>query len=213
MRRTDRKESIMRAAEQLFAERRFHEVTLEEVARVARVGKGTLYLHFKDKDDLFFQVALAGFDEMCAVLDRDVSRADSFADALACACRQIVSFFERRRSLFRMMQSEEDRARWCHGAIRERWMCRRGRLVGAVARILDHGVREGAVRGDLPTDVLALFLLGLLRTRARDMEPSVAPAPEAVADLFLRGAAATATDAAGAKRPARKRSSTGRKKP
>ena len=56
---------IMQAAEQLFRTRQFHEIALDEVARVADVGKGTIYLHFSDKEDLFFQTAVAGYDEMC----------------------------------------------------------------------------------------------------------------------------------------------------
>ena len=35
---------IMEAAERLFTSRRFHEITLEEVAQAAKVGKGTIYL-------------------------------------------------------------------------------------------------------------------------------------------------------------------------
>ena len=53
----DKRIAIMRAAERLFHNRRFHEVTLEEVAEAAQVGKGTIYRYFADKDDLFFQVA------------------------------------------------------------------------------------------------------------------------------------------------------------
>jgi hypothetical protein len=39
---------IIQAAIQLFAERPYHEVRMDDVAERAKVAKGTLYVHFKD---------------------------------------------------------------------------------------------------------------------------------------------------------------------
>ena len=72
----DKKQRIMQAAEQLFRTHRFHEITLEEIAREAKVGKGTIYLYFSDKEDLIFQAAITGFDEMCGVLRQNVDEGE-----------------------------------------------------------------------------------------------------------------------------------------
>ena len=68
--RQSKRDQIMKAAEHLFTNRRFHEITLDQVARAAGVGKGTIYLHFADKDDLFFQVATSGFTQLCEIIER-----------------------------------------------------------------------------------------------------------------------------------------------
>ena len=47
---------ILKALEELLPGRRFHEITLDEVAKAAQVGKGTIYLYFKDKDALFAEL-------------------------------------------------------------------------------------------------------------------------------------------------------------
>ena len=57
MTNSDKRQQIMQAAERLFLGKRFHEVTTDEVAREAHVGKGTIYRHFKTKDELFFETA------------------------------------------------------------------------------------------------------------------------------------------------------------
>jgi AcrR family transcriptional regulator len=49
----DRPREICAAALEVFAERGFAAARLEEMARRAGVSKGTLYLYFKDKEDLF----------------------------------------------------------------------------------------------------------------------------------------------------------------
>src|SRR5688500_4926051 len=52
---------ITNAAVRLFAQRPFHEVKLDDVAAAARVGKGTLYLYFKNKHDLYVTLIQDGF--------------------------------------------------------------------------------------------------------------------------------------------------------
>ena len=181
---------IMQAAERLFTSRRFHEITLDEVAREAGVGKGTIYRCFQDKDDLFFQTATRGFDELCELMEREVHPDAPFPEQLLGVCRQIGQFFEHRHRLLRMMQAEEGRALWSRGTIREKWLARRAKLAAAVAGILAKGVAEAQIRPDLPPDVLAGYLLGMLRTRAHDLteaEPGY-QSMEWVVELFCRGA-------------------------
>jgi len=189
MPRGNKREQIMKAAEKLFTNRRFHEITLDEVAGAAGVGKGTIYRYFEDKDDLFFQVATSGFDELCRILQAPASGKAPFEDQLLGVCRRISDFFRKRRQLLRMMQTEEVRMYWRRGQAKERWLARRRELVDAVGKVLAVGVREGAVRPDLDCDVLAAFLLGMLRTRARGVETDEPPPHEFVVDLFLQGAA------------------------
>jgi AcrR family transcriptional regulator len=178
----------MMAAEQLFTNRRFHEITLDQVARAAGVGKGTIYLHFADKDDLFFQVATSGFSQLCEIVERGAVAGGPFHENLLAVCRQISVFFQRRRQLLRMMQTEDGRMASEHGAMRERWLTHRRPLVAALGKILAAGVREGVVREDVPPEALASFLLGMLRTRAREMEASDDISLDVVVRLFLFGA-------------------------
>ncbi len=56
MTKENKREQILSALERLLPGRRFHEITLEEVAREAQVGKGTIYLYFHDKDALFAEL-------------------------------------------------------------------------------------------------------------------------------------------------------------
>lgn len=190
MPRGDRRREIMQAAEKLFTSRRFHEITTDDIAQAAKVGKGTIYRYFQNKDDLFFQVATSGFDELCELVRDEIPENAPFAEQLLKASSQISSFFGRRRQLFRMMQSEDARLSWCKGNHREHWMAQRKKLVGAVASIIDRGVAEGEVRADIASDVLAAFFLGMLRTRARDLAdaPEKVRRHEVVVDLFCRGA-------------------------
>jgi len=188
--RADKRNQIMQAAEKLFTSRRFHEVTLDLVAQKARVGKGTIYRYFRDKDDLFFQVATAGFDDICALIRREVSPGAPFERQLLGAAAAIGRFFEKRRQLMRMMQAEEGRMPWCHGPHRKHWLAQRRKLRAAVAGILAQGIEEGKLRNDLPANILAALFLGILRTQAHDLDeaPPALRHYEVAVRLFLDGA-------------------------
>jgi len=189
--RIDKRQHIMQAAEKLFTSRQFHEVTTDDVAAAANVGKGTIYRYFQDKDDLLFQITTNGFDELCDLLRQKVSAKAPFPEQLLEACQQVRNFFQRRRQLLRMMEEENGRIAWCEGDLRQRWLERRKKLVAALGVILAQGVREGVIRGDIPAEVLGNFLLGMLRTQARDLDGAAEPMRRlnVVVELFVNGAA------------------------
>src|SRR5208283_1694282 len=187
----DKKQRILQAVELLFRTRRVDEVTLDEVAREADVGKGTIYLYFSDKEDLIFQAAVAGFEEMCQTLRRNAAEGGTFRERLLHACENLSAFFQARRPLFRVILSEGERATEGGGLnLRQRWRKRRKTLTEAVAAIIAQGMASGQIRADLPADILAEYLLGMLRTRSWELEdrPESQRKLSSVVDLFLNGA-------------------------
>lgn len=191
MPRTDKRAQIMRAAEKLFTRRRFHEITLDDVVHAAKVGKGTIYRYFKNKEDLFFQTAASGFGDLEDILHRTVPHKADFRQQLLVACMEITNFFSRRHQLFGMMQAEAGRMRWCGDEFRRQWLAGRKRLTEAVAEIVRRGMGEAAIRKDIPADVLAGIFLGMLRTHARELGefPDGTRSHEIIIDLFCNGAA------------------------
>ncbi len=179
----------MQATEKLFTSQRFHQITLDDVAHAAGVGKGTIYQHFANKEDLFIQTAAHGFDELCDLLPRGTADDVPFTEQLLGVSQQIATFFAKRRQLFRMMQSEEARMQMCKGQPRQHWAQQRAKLTGAVGQVIAQGVAEGAIRSDIAPEMLASVLLGMLRARAHGACQADAALPlEAIVDLFSNGA-------------------------
>src|SRR6478672_8343589 len=58
-RRDERRAAILAAALEEFAARGFAATRLDDVARRAGVAKGTIYLHFRDKESLFQELVRA----------------------------------------------------------------------------------------------------------------------------------------------------------
>jgi AcrR family transcriptional regulator len=185
----DNRQSILRAAEELFLSRSFDQVTLEDVRKKAKVGKGTIYLHFADKEDLYAQIILSDLDELYATVERYASGTGTADGKLLAAARAMRRFFGRRRRLMRLAQSEEFRRKMRCRSLHEDLRQRHRRIVALVAGIISAGARSGLYRNDISPPVGARMFLALAR-EASHAEPGRGSRPVAlrrVVGLFLDG--------------------------
>lgn len=189
---SDKAGRILAAAEKLFASRRYDEVTLDQVSRHAGVGKGTIYLYFRDKEDLYRQVILRRMDELVESLASSdaVDRApgESLRDMLA----KVLAFHEGRRGLFSLMHTEQSR-RSPHR--RELWKQMRARneaLVGRMALTIQRGIEAGRYDDRVSPRAAAWLLLGMVRSARWHQEdmPQGGNLSAVLVDLFERGMAA-----------------------
>jgi TetR/AcrR family transcriptional regulator, fatty acid metabolism regulator protein len=50
------KQQIIKAATKVFGDKRFEDASISEIAKLAEVAEGTIYQHFKNKEDLLFSI-------------------------------------------------------------------------------------------------------------------------------------------------------------
>ena len=192
MKEKSKRQRILRAAEKLFTSRRFDEVTTDDIMHAAGVGKGTIYRYFKGKDDIFFQIAINGFDELCILLDKEVSKHGAFKEKLLLICQETSNFLNARRHLLQIMVIEDTLMFWLKQDIRKQWMAKLDELMTKVAKVLSEGIQEGQIRSDIPPKVLAYSLIGMIRIWVQYLhtDSNTTFKSELLADLFYAGAQA-----------------------
>ncbi|MDR1557385.1 MAG: TetR/AcrR family transcriptional regulator [Tannerellaceae bacterium] len=62
--RAEKKQLIMGAALELFAEGGYTRTSIEQIAKHAGVAKGLIYAYFESKDDLLYQILVSGINKM-----------------------------------------------------------------------------------------------------------------------------------------------------
>ncbi len=92
-----RRETILDAARGLFEERPFDEITMQEVAKACGLAKGTLYLYFATKEELFLGVSMIALGDWLDELD-----GASLPDSVGLV-RAITSTLRERRPLLRIL--------------------------------------------------------------------------------------------------------------
>jgi AcrR family transcriptional regulator len=190
--RGEKRQDILAAAERVVQNRRYHEIKLDEIAAEAGVGKGTLYLYFKDKNDLYYQLVAEGFDALTAMVEESLATTSSFKEKLLTMITAMVAFIESRHSLIRLVLSEEQR-RASKPMVpgKGKLGSHRRRLHDAQVRLLEQGVAEGIIRHDLDLGVIAHQFTGLMHSRhMMEKMDDLSITNEALMDLFLNGASA-----------------------
>ena len=73
-----KRELILQSARQVFMEKGYHAATSEEIARVAGIGKGTIYQYFASKKDIYDELRIIYLQEYCSGIIEAISLEDSF---------------------------------------------------------------------------------------------------------------------------------------
>lgn len=81
-RKEDRPAELLAAALDLFVEKGFAATRLDDVAARAGVSKGTLYLYFKNKEDLFKAVVRDSIVPLIEAFEQQLESTDLLSDAL-----------------------------------------------------------------------------------------------------------------------------------
>ncbi len=93
---------ILASARALFAERGLHDVTSHDIARGAGIASGTFYLHFKDKQSLFREIAFDAVERLKARLTEQTGDVAE-ADLPALRAAELLRFAEENRDLVHIL--------------------------------------------------------------------------------------------------------------
>ena len=128
--------AILRAAQALFAAKGFFETTVADVVKAAGVSRGTFYLYFKDREDVFAILLSQAVDEMFLL---SASRqTGSRQERIESANRAYLETFRRHRAFMRsalQVATFDPRVAEALSGLRGKFIARiRAHLERAVAR-------------------------------------------------------------------------------
>ncbi len=181
--------AILRAAEELLAEKGLHSTRMEDVAARAGVSVGTIYNHVGDRQAVVDALLEAQRKELLARIDEVLARAGhaSFEDLLEPFVRAVLAHFDAHLPLFRLLIEDE----LAHGR-RETKRSAMRMLSERVSRLVDIGLDEGVLStedAEIYPDVLTGMLRGLLvQSLLHGRQEPLAARAAAAARFFLRGA-------------------------
>lgn len=103
-----RREDIIDAAQEIFFTKGIANATMDEIAEKAELSKGTLYLYYKSKEDLYLAVAMRGSDIMYKMFVDATPLTKPTLQRIADLGEAYFEFFKRHRDYFRMYQYFEN---------------------------------------------------------------------------------------------------------
>jgi len=104
----DRRQQVIHAAAQSFAMFGYKATTMDQVAKIANVGKGTIYTFFTNKEQLFDQILVEVIQEMKNIAHREVHQESAFFDNLFRVLDSLLEFRRDHDLLVKLSQELKD---------------------------------------------------------------------------------------------------------
>ena len=185
-----KRDAILRAAIDVFAERGFFNAQVADVARVAGVAAGTVYLYFKGKDDLLVSIFERSMREGLTRGRAAVADLEDPRERLLRLARAHLARLGRDRNLaivfqVELRQSTKFMERFSATLLRD--------YLGLIREAVADGQREGLFRADVKATAMAKMLFGALDEMATNWilsrrRYSLEADADIVVDLFINGA-------------------------
>lgn len=165
---SSKRAATLEAATKLFSKMPYHLVSMDDIAKKARVAKGTLYYHFTSKEDLYAALLQEGIDALLMDLKAEANGKDA-VENLRLFITRLTVFFREKREFFEVLRQEENglfakKLKNCY----ER-ACSVKDLLQA---LLQQGVAEGSFRQDLDVPTTAEIALGMIKSSMNGAEES-----------------------------------------
>ena len=174
--RSQKREAVLQAAVRSFNENGFRATSLEEIAATLGVSKPTLYHYFAGKDDILFECARRGLEdirEAAAAVERTGGSACQRLEALMRGYAMVMTQ-DFGMCVIRVPDHE------LAPEVRRRLRDLKREIDLTVRRVVEEGVRDGSLVAGDPQ--LATFAIaGALNWIARWYDPFGARAPEEIA--------------------------------
>jgi TetR/AcrR family fatty acid metabolism transcriptional regulator len=185
----DKYRRILNAAGKVFSRCGFYQSTVSEIARTAGVADGTIYLYFKNKDDILIQFFHFKMRQIFTGFREEVGRVDGAVDKLKRLIRYHLAAFQADKHMAIVYQAETRRySRLVEDQIREMAAL----YFDLLAEIVEQGQEEGLIRKDLYLGLVKRFLLGAVEEVISTWLMSggkydLVTMAEPLTDLILRG--------------------------
>jgi TetR/AcrR family fatty acid metabolism transcriptional regulator len=186
----DKRDRILRAAIKVFAKNGFYATRVSEIAKAAGVADGTIYLYFKNKDDVLITIFEDGIQQLLAILREVAASEQPFDERITRIIELQLGLLEDQRDLAEVItvnlrQSSSLLKQYATPLFME--------YIDVIAGLIRDGQKEGAFRKDINSRVVARSLFGaldaiLLTWALGEADPpSLRKAASHCASLFLEG--------------------------
>jgi len=157
-----RTSEILEAARKVFAKKGFHDATVDDIANAAGVAKGTVYLYYRSKQEVYLAALKFGIAQMYSALVEEVRQVSTTEEKLRALIAAKLAYFEENRDFFKIYYFELGKIPTHPGTIDSEFKSLYLDQARLVESILKEGSRKKAIR-NLRTDQAAFAISDIIR--------------------------------------------------
>lgn len=158
-RKLEKYEMILEAALKVIAENGFHGSQVSKIAKEAGVADGTIYLYFKNKEDILISLFQERLGSLVSLFNSSIQETNTADEALRKVCEIHYTELEKHVNLAYVTQIE---LRQSSIELRKAIGLTVKPYIQLIEHILEKGVQEGTFRADLDTKLTRLLIFGAM---------------------------------------------------
>jgi TetR/AcrR family fatty acid metabolism transcriptional regulator len=151
-------QAIQQAASKVFSEKGYHRATIDEIARRANIGKGTVYEYFASKEELFHEVIRSGVEYYMRSLRVHLVKKGTVYERLERLYKHHVQMIATQNEIKEILSNE-------FGKIPDqlkKWMGQKHEeLIDQLQAVIEKGIESGEVRPVHPRIAAHMVLNGV----------------------------------------------------
>jgi len=154
-----RRNTIIDAAQALFFAKPYDEITIEAIAEKAQLAKGTVYLYFNSKEEVYSAVALRGSRILNRMLKENVEGKKNGLEKAFATGEAYYQFSKEYQEYFRMFSEAENLDLCSSCKTSQELFAVSNENLEVVLNAVTEGERDGSIRPDLDPKLTAIFLI------------------------------------------------------
>ena len=186
-----RREQILSAAVRVFSTRGYRETLVDEIAHEAGVAKGTLYLYFQSKEEMYLEAFRENIEQLHALSVARMDEASSTWDKIKALVAVRLELGETHKDFLRIYLAEFAGSFTGQGEWYERLRSLVRRDSDLLKGVFLKGIKNGEVRALPVEQLVATFqyvMGGLMASRVVKLRLSdIEPDPDLIIDLLRKG--------------------------
>ncbi|MDR4944982.1 TetR/AcrR family transcriptional regulator [Neobacillus cucumis] len=177
----DRRTMIVEAATKSFSLFGYKATTMDQVARLANVGKGTIYTFFKNKEELFEEIISKLVKEMIAEADTVMEPGLPVAENVHRALSRLLAFRSQHQLMIKLIQEEKEMRTI---AVSEMLQHVEDEIIAYLSQKIEVGIAKGAIPPG-NTELISFLLLKMYIALVSDWERNHEPlSSEQIAEVM-----------------------------
>lgn len=180
---------ILQAAYDVLTEKGYYDASMDEIAARVGISKGTLYLHFKSKEDLIFMLIEQETGKFLSLIDQIITEAISVRDRLEHILLESYKSIQSGRQFLLALRS----IGLNKGLIKDRLeeQVSMAGLMERLTNLFEEGKASGELDATIPTAIMVSIFLGLMELYSNDQAELNQLSPEnllkSVSHLLFHG--------------------------
>jgi AcrR family transcriptional regulator len=151
-------QAIREAAMRVVTRKGYDHVTVQDIADEAGIAKGTVYLYFKSREDIFEKTMSFSFEELRQRIGEATECGGTFSECVERVVETQLDYFEQRQEFFRLYLAMAEPL----GARRLRKHACYRTYIAQIASMVEAATARGEVRAE-PAERIAIALNSVIR--------------------------------------------------